>query len=273
MRLTTPNRTLPAICLVVYGCGQLERVAEFISALPADYREEGVRFTAGQIAGQYAFEQVKLDRKGYDTRRLLRCLSILNNAGAVFPTDEALAHADDLINNFTADFGHDEDGEATFRIKAQSYRLKKYDCHALWARIRQADLLVDSVSREKLFDAEESDDLSFMDDSLDFRLTAHLVDPQGEKFASVQQYFTVTDGRLSVEDLIDYDFTDYPNFHDESGNTYRLIELLTEKFIDRSVGAVKNFLASQNMTLPSEVQKRETIPEYVYSVSPYSFNQ
>ena len=132
---------------------------------------------------------------------------------------------------------------------------------------------MDSVSREKLFDAEESDDLSFMDDSLDFRLTAHLVDPQGEKFASVQQYFTVTDGRLSVEDLIDYDFTDYPNFHDESGNTYRLIELLTEKFIDRSVGAVKNFLASQNMTPPSEVQKREAIPEYVYSVSPYSFNQ
>lgn len=73
---------------------------------------------------QYAFEQVKLDRKGYDTRRLQKYLSFLADAGAYF-SEEALQRADDLINNFTADFGHDEDGDATFRIKAQSYRLKE----------------------------------------------------------------------------------------------------------------------------------------------------
>ncbi len=49
----------------------------------------------------------------------------MSDAGAVFSFNEALSHADDLINCFTADFGHDEDGEATFRIKAQSYRLKR----------------------------------------------------------------------------------------------------------------------------------------------------
>lgn len=68
-----------------------------------------------------------LTRKGYVTRRLQKYLSFLADAGAFFSEEEALQRADDLINNFTADFGHDEDGDATFRIKAQSYRLKKYD--------------------------------------------------------------------------------------------------------------------------------------------------
>ena len=127
MRFTSPSRTIPSICLAIYGCGQLDRVADFINN-SGEYVEDGVTFTPGMIAGQYAFEQVKLDRKGYDTRRLQKYLSFLADAGAYFSEEEALQRADDLINNFTADFGHDEDGDATFRIKAQSYRLKKCSC-------------------------------------------------------------------------------------------------------------------------------------------------
>ena len=37
------------------------------------------------IAGQYAFEQVKLDRKGYDTRRLQKYLSFLADAAPTSP--------------------------------------------------------------------------------------------------------------------------------------------------------------------------------------------
>ena len=133
MRFTSPSRTIPSICLAIYGCGQLDRVADFINN-SGEYVEDGVTFTPGMIAGQYAFEQVKLDRKGYDTRRLQKYLSFLADAGAYFSEEEALQRADDLINNFTADFGHDEDGDATFRIKAQSYRLKKYDFNAKYSR-------------------------------------------------------------------------------------------------------------------------------------------
>lgn len=68
MRFTSPSRTIPSICLAIYGCGQLDRVADFINN-SGEYVEDGVTFTPGMIAGQYAFEQVKLDRKGYDTRR------------------------------------------------------------------------------------------------------------------------------------------------------------------------------------------------------------
>lgn len=66
MRFTSPSRTIPSICLAIYGCGQLDRVADFINN-SGEYVEDGVTFTPGMIAGQYAFEQVKLDRKGYDT--------------------------------------------------------------------------------------------------------------------------------------------------------------------------------------------------------------
>ena len=106
MRFTSPSRTIPSICLAIYGCGQLDRVADFINN-SGEYVEDGVTFTPGMIAGQYAFEQVKLDRKGYDTRRLQKYLSFLADAGAYFSEEEALQRADDLINNFTADFGHD----------------------------------------------------------------------------------------------------------------------------------------------------------------------
>lgn len=248
MRLTSPNRNLPAICLAVYGCGQLERVADFINSVTNGYSEAGVRFTTGQIAGQYAFEQVKLDRKGYDSRRLMRCLSILADAGASFPFEEALVHAEELINNFTADFGHDEDGDATFRIKAQSYRLKKYDCHALWSRISQAQRTIVSVSRENLSEAVEEEELSSFDDSMDFRLTSELIDAQGEHFATIQQYFTVTDGYLCAENLLDFEFADYPNFHDESGKTYELIAENMNRDMSPCVHAVKDFILNQTHT-------------------------
>ena len=80
MRFTSPSRTIPSICLAIYGCGQLDRVADFINN-SGEYVEDGVTFTPGMIAGQYAFEQVKLDRKGYDTRRLQKYLSFLADAG------------------------------------------------------------------------------------------------------------------------------------------------------------------------------------------------
>ena len=171
MRFTSPSRTIPSICLAIYGCGQLDRVADFINN-SGEYVEDGVTFTPSMIAGQYAFEQVKLDRKGYDTRRLQKYLSFLADAGAYFSEEEALQRADDLINNFTADFGHDEDGDATFRIKAQSYRLKKYDCHALWSMINQASLRIESVKPETFCDEDSDEDIS--SDSLDLVLTSRL---------------------------------------------------------------------------------------------------
>ena len=214
MRFTSPSRTIPSICLAIYGCGQLDRVADFINN-SGEYVEDGVTFTPGMIAGQYAFEQVKLDRKGYDTRRLQKYLSFLADAGAYFSEEEALQRADDLINNFTADFGHDEDGDATFRIKAQSYRLKKYDCHALWSMINQASLRIESVKPETFCDEDSDEDIS--SDSLDLVLTSRLYNKQNEPFATLTQYYTVSNGMLTVEDLIDYSLFDYPYFHDESG--------------------------------------------------------
>ena len=199
MRFTSPSRTIPSICLAIYGCGQLDRVADFINN-SGEYVEDGVTFTPGMIAGQYAFEQVKLDRKGYDTRRLQKYLSFLADAGAFFSEEEALQRADDLINNFTADFGHDEDGDATFRIKAQSYRLKKYDCHALWSMINQASLTIESVKPETFCDEDSDEDIS--SDSLDLVLTSRLFNKQNEAFATLTQYYTVSEGMLTVEDLI-----------------------------------------------------------------------
>ena len=155
--------------------------------------------------------------KGYDTRRLQKYLSFLADAGAFFPKKK-LQRADDLINNFTADFGHDEDGDATFRIKAQSYRLKKYDCHALWSMINQASLTIESVKPETFCDEDSDEDIS--SDSLDLVLTSRLFNKQNEAFATLTQYYTVSEGMLTVEDLLDYSLLDYPNFHDESGKTY-----------------------------------------------------
>lgn len=49
MRFTSPSRTIPSICLAIYGCGQLDRVADFINN-SGEYVEDGVTFTPGMIA-------------------------------------------------------------------------------------------------------------------------------------------------------------------------------------------------------------------------------
>lgn len=270
MRFTSPSRSIPSICLAIYGCGQLDRVADFINA-HTDYEEDGVKFSAGMIAGQYAFEQTKLDRKGYDSRRLEKYLSYLQDSGAIFSVDEALQRADDLINNFTADFGHDEDGEATFRIRAQSYRLKKYDCHALWSMINQATVEIQSVSPEKFFDEDGED--GFDTDTLDFRLTSRLVNKQGENFATLTQYYTVSEGVLTVEDLLDYGFDDYPNFHDESGRTYELMENISQRHYSTCIQAVMEYFRSEHKAAPEVIQTQDYNPMILQSmVVPLSRN-
>lgn len=254
MRFTSPSRTIPSICLAIYGCGQLDRVADFINN-SGEYVEDGVTFTPGMIAGQYAFEQVKLDRKGYDTRRLQKYLSFLADAGAYFSEEEALQRADDLINNFTADFGHDEDGDATFRIKAQSYRLKKYDCHALWSMINQASLRIESVKPETFCDEDSDEDIS--SNSLDLVLTSRLYNKQNEPFATLTQYYTVSKGMLTVEDLIDYSLFDYPNFHDESGKTYDLMENIAQRYYTECIKVVMDYFRDSHKELPDVIRSEE----------------
>lgn len=67
MRYTTYPLNNRAICLAIYGCSSLEKVTDFINGHPLFVDGAGATFTASQLAGQYAFEQVKLDRKGYDS--------------------------------------------------------------------------------------------------------------------------------------------------------------------------------------------------------------
>ena len=203
----------------------------------------------------YAFEQVKLDRKGYDTRRLQKYLSFLADAGAFFSEEEALQRADDLINNFTADFGHDEDGDATFRIKAQSYRLKKYDCHALWSMINQASLTIESVKPETFCDEDSDEDIS--SDSLDLVLTSRLFNKQNEAFATLTQYYTVSEGMLTVEDLLDYSLLDYPNFHDESGKTYNLMENIAQRYYTECIKVVMDYFRDAHKELPDVIRSEE----------------
>lgn len=263
MRLTSHTKTNIPICLAIYGKESLEFVTEFINQHRGFEDSAGNKFSVSQLAGQYAFEQVKLDRKGYDSRRLEKYLSYLSDAGAVFSFNEALSHADDLINCFTADFGHDEDGEATFRIKAQSYRLKKYDCQALWERVKQSELTVSSVKTGSLsFDDlsdEDSSSEGLSDDILDFTIKFELKDCSNEVFAYLFRYVTADSGQLSVEDLVDFQFVDYPNFHDESMTMLNIMEVKAKEKDVECLTSVLKFVENQNMqlgtTLPEPIGK------------------
>lgn len=251
MRYTTYPLNNRAICLAIYGCSSLEKVTDFINGHPLFVDGAGATFTASQLAGQYAFEQVKLDRKGYDSRRLQKYLAFLSDSGAEFDMESALAYAEELINQFTADFGRDEDGEATFRIKAQSFRLKKYDCQALWARVRQAKLILDSVSRESFHDDEIEDPIG--SEVIDFRITFKLLDPQNECFAELLQYVTIEDGKIDVEDFFDYELLEYPNFHDESHTMSNLMEELADKNREECIASVnKSIGLGEVMTSSTE---------------------
>lgn len=248
MRLTSDRTTDTPICLAIYGCDQLEKVADFINSCSDTYTEANNVFTKGQLAGQYAFEQVKLDRKGYDSRRLLKYLSFLQDAGASFSIEDALSHADELINCYTADFGHDEDGDATFRIKAQSYRLKKYDCKALSDRVIQSSLQIVSVAPENYSAEDEADtDPELTSETLDFRVNCVLIDAQGEKFATLLQYVSPNNGSLSIEDLIDYELLEYPNFHDESKTMISLMGQIALNNRAKCLKAVIEFLDQQQV--------------------------
>ena len=253
MRFTSHTKTNIPICLAIYGKESLEFVTEFINRQRVFEDAAGYKFSQSQLAGQYAFEQVKLDRKGYDSRRLEKYLSYLSDAGATFSFEEALSHADDLINCFTADFGHDEDGEATFRIKAQSYRLKKYDCPAFWERVTQSVLHVTSVKTGSLsFDDLADEDVTadgVTDDVLDFTVKFELKDCSNEVFAYLFRYVTADSGQLSVEDLVDFQFVDYPNFHDESMTMQNMMEAKAKQKDVECLTSVLKFVENQNMQL------------------------
>jgi hypothetical protein len=252
MRLNSPRLNKQPICLAIYGCSSLEKVSDFINAHPTFIDGNGLAFTAGQLAGQYAFEQVKLDRKGYDGRRLEKYLAFLSDSGAEFSFDEALSHAYELINNFTADFGRDEDGDATFRIKAQSFRLNRYDCSALWERVRQATILLSSVSQEA--SAEGEDDAGSREDSiLDFRVVFNLIDPQNETFASLHQYVSIDQGCISVQNFVDYEFYEYPNFHDESQTMMVLMERIGASNRQECISHVRHFIQENGASIVTTV--------------------
>lgn len=258
MRFTNHCSADTPICLALYGCDQLEKVADFINSFDQSYVEAGHAFTKGQLAGQYAFEQVKLDRKGYDSRRLQKYFSFLSDAGAQFDIDEAMTHADELINCYTADFGHDEDGDATFRIKAQCYRLKKYDCKALSDRVKQSTLEILSVVPENLMSEDELE-TEMNNEPVDFRVTCVLIDPQGEKFATLLQYISPTNGSLAVEDLIDYELFEYPNFHDESKAMLALMEEIAFNNRAKCFKAVLDFIEEQQVKNQSPALSSEVL--------------
>ncbi len=230
------------ICLAIHGCSSLILVSDFIKSHPVHMDALGQTFTANQLAGQYAFEQVKLDRKGYDSRRIQKILNLLSSAGVEFDMEEALSHADELINYYTADFGHDEDGEATFRIKSQSFRLKKYDCCALWDQVLQATLSVDNVSQGTYERPDEEDEGVETEMIMDFTVTISLSDINGEKFAFVSRYITADNGQLYIEDLLDFRFTDYPNFHDESNTMQHMLRLKVRDLDNQCLQAVSDYL-------------------------------
>lgn len=265
MRFHGHTKNIVPICLAIYGSNSLEFVTEFINANATYTDISGHVFSSSQLAGQYAFEQVKLDRKGYESRRLEKNLSFLADAGAVFSFEAALSHADDLINCYTADFGHDEDGEAMFRIKAQSYRMKKYDCVALWERVKQSRLVVTSVKPGSLSFDDLSEDDSAMDnlseDILDFTVRFELKDySSDETFAVLFRYVTADNGQLTVEDLVDFHFTDYPNFHDESLTMLNLMQQKAKTNDVSCLTAVLKFVEAQKLNFyvkPAESFKKD----------------
>lgn len=85
--------------------------------------------------------------------------------------------------------------------------------------INQASLRIESVKPETFCDEDSDEDIS--SDSLDLVLTSRLYNKQNEPFATLTQYYTVSKGMLTVEDLIDYSLFDYPNFRTESRQNLR----------------------------------------------------
>ncbi len=259
-----PTNSLP-VCLAIHGSSSLPLVSAFISKNRNYTDPVGNHFTAEQLAAQYAFEQVKLDRKGYDSRRFTKILNLLASAGVSFNMEEAQSHVDELISCYTADYGQDEDGEVTFRIKSQTFRLKKYDCYALWARVEQATLLLRQVTPGSFEDRDEEEgyELTDSDYLMDFTVHFSLIDPCGEDFGSLYLYVTADNGKLYVEDLVDFEFKDYLNFHDESGTTVDLMKEKAAAHHSTCVQAVTDYLASQNMTYPPKANEslRDFFPQ------------
>lgn len=249
MFYTNPSTQKLPICLAIYGCSSLERVSDFINRNPRYTDALGCYFTSDHLAGQYAFEQVKLDRKGYDTRRLIKYLSFLSDAGADFSFESALSYADEYVNQFTADFGHDEEGDATFRINAQCFRLNKYDCQALWDRVRTSKAVLKCISRENP-EGEEDEPEQTDDEVVGFRLTFALFDSQKDEFASLHQYVTLDEGNISVEEFIDYSFTEYPNFHDESHTMMALMKDIAVSNREQCIASVCRFFSENSIELP-----------------------
>ncbi len=99
----------------------------------------------------------------------------------------------------------------------------------LWERVKQSELTVSSVKTGSLsFDDlsdEDSSSEGLSDDILDFTVKFELKDCSDEVFAYLFRYVTADSGQLSVEDLVDFQFVDYPNFHDESMTMLNMMEV------------------------------------------------
>ncbi len=84
-------------------------------------------------------------------------------------------------------------------------------------------------------------DLDFL---LDFTVQFSLIDKHNGPFALISRYVTSDNGNLCVEDLVDFEFMDYPNFHDESETMVGLIKEKCESYNGEAIAAVTRYLGS-----------------------------
>ena len=119
----------------------------------------------------------------------------------------------------------------------------------------QASLRIESVKPETFCDEDSDEDIS--SDSLDLVLTSRLYNKQNEPFATLTQYYTVSKGMLTVEDLIDYSLFDYPNFHDESGKTYDLMENIAQRYYTECIKVVMDYFRDSHKELPDVIRSEE----------------
>ena len=71
------------------------------------------------------------------------------------------------------------------------------------------------------------------------------------------RYYTVSKGMLTVEDLIDYSLFDYPNFHDESGKTYDLMENIAQRYYTECIKVVMDYFRDSHKELPDVIRSEE----------------
>ena len=92
---------------------------------------------------------------------------------------------------------------------------------------------------------------------MDLVLTSRLFNKLNEAFATLTQYYTVSEGMLTVEDLLDYSLLDYPNFHDESGKTYNLMENIAQRYYTECIKGVMDYFRDAHKELPDVIRSEE----------------